>query len=59
MLEKLKDKKIRNLEHLKQVIVKIWDEIPLDYIRAACDSFEKRLRLVKAAKGGIIRKHLS
>lgn len=58
MLEKLKNKKIQNLAHFKKIILKVWNEIPQEYIRAACNSFEKRLRLVKAAKGGIIRKHL-
>lgn len=58
MLEKLKDKKIHGLNHFKQVISQVWDEMSMDFVRAACDGFERRLRLVKQARGGIIRKHL-
>jgi len=42
----------------RSVRTKIWDEIPMDYVRAACDGFEKRLKLVKEQRGGIIPKNL-
>ena len=58
MLARLTDYKIQNLMHFKRVIIKIWDEIPMDYVRAACDGFEKRLKLVKEQRGGIIPKNL-
>lgn len=58
MLSKLNNYKIINLDHFKKVIEHIWDEMPMEMVRAACDSFEKRLRLIKKVKGGVIPKHL-
>lgn len=56
MLSKLNNYKIKNLEHFK-VIVQIWDEMPMEAVRAACDGFEKRLKLVMKVKGGVIPKY--
>lgn len=58
MLSKLNNYKVANLSHFKKVIMQIWDDMPMDAVRAACDSFEKRLKLVKKVKGGVIPKHL-
>ena len=41
-----------HIEQFKKVISKIWDEMPIDHVRAASDSFEKRLKLVIKNKGG-------
>lgn len=50
MVEKLKDKTIRNLEHLKQAkLLQVWNEIPLNYIHAICYFFEK----TTSAGGGL------
>lgn len=57
MLSKLNNNKIKTLDQFKRVIIKIWNEIPMEYVRAACDGFEKRLKLVKREKGGVIPKH--
>lgn len=53
-LNDLKITKIINLTAFKKKIVKIWNEIPMDMVRAACDSFPKRLRLVIKEKGNRI-----
>lgn len=58
MLSKLNNYKISNLDQLKKYIELIWDEMPMEAVRAACDGFEKRLRLVRKLKGGVIPKHL-
>ena len=54
MLQNLKTKKIHSLDSFKKAIMKIWDEIPMSHIRAACDSFFKRLELVRSNNGGTI-----
>lgn len=58
MLAKLAKYKCSNLKQFKKVIVKVWDEMPMDTVRAACNDFERRLTLVVGLKGGIIPKHL-
>lgn len=58
MLAKLADHKFSNLQQFKQGIVKVWDEMSMDTVRAACNDFERRLKLVVSLKGGIIPKHL-
>lgn len=58
MLSELNKYKITGLSKFKYVIQKIWQEMPMEAVRAACDGFEKRLKLVKKLKGGIIPKHL-
>ena len=55
---KLNDYKIRNLGQLRKTLQKIWEEMPMNHVRAACNSFEKRLGLVKKGKGGVINKNL-
>nr|XP_029709501.1 uncharacterized protein LOC115255511 [Aedes albopictus] len=47
MMSKLNDYTISTLDQFKMVILKIWDEMPMQAVRAACDAFEKRLKLVK------------
>lgn len=54
MLQKLKKYKYHNLDDFKAVIIKLWDDIPMDVVRAACDVFAKRLKLVIRANGGTI-----
>ena len=51
MLSKLTNIKNMKLDQFKRLLMKIWDEIPDELVRAACKSFEKRLKLVKKAKG--------
>lgn len=40
-----------NLDNFKQRLTKIWNEIPDQYIRAACEAFPKRLRACIASNG--------
>ena len=40
-----------NIEALKAKLIKFWDDIPLDIVRAAVDVFPKRLRNVVKARG--------
>lgn len=54
MLQRLSKEKISTLDHFKLKIAEIWDNIPMEVIRAACSSFPKRLRAVIKAKGGPI-----
>lgn len=51
MLQQLKNYKYKCLDEFKLVILKIWDSIPHNVVRAACNGFEKRLKLVIKAKG--------
>lgn len=50
--------KIHNLNQLKLAISQVWDQLPTEKVRAACDSFEKRLKLVKRQNGGVIKSFL-
>lgn len=54
MLQKLKNYRYGNLDEFKTIITKVWDEIPIDVVRAACNSFETRLRRVVRAEGDTI-----
>lgn len=57
MLSKLKDlniAKVTNLAKFESILVKIWDEMPMDIVRAACNSFSERLRRVVKENGGRI-----
>lgn len=40
-----------HLDGFKQRLIKIWNEIPQEHIRAACESFPKRLRSCIVQKG--------
>jgi hypothetical protein len=51
MLGQLRIYKYAILPEFKQVILRIWANIPEHVIRAACDAYDKRLRLVIKAKG--------
>lgn len=42
----------KNLESLKQALLREWDKISLQEVRAICENFSKRLRLCIKAKGG-------
>ena len=53
MLANLSNHKIQNLVELKNVIMKIWDEMPITAVCATCDGFENRLKLVKQLKWAI------
>lgn len=46
----------RNVESLKKALVKAWDELDVDYLRATTAAFPKRLRQVIRAKGGRMEK---
>lgn len=58
MLSELNTYKINNLTQLKAAILKTWGKLPMEKVRAACSSFEKRLKLVKRQKGAIIKSFL-
>src|SRR6218665_2719585 len=49
--------RIRDVEHLKEVLTACWDEISQDTINRAIRQFRKRLSLVIAANGGHIEHH--
>ena len=49
--------RIRDIEHLKEVLTACWDEISEDTINQAIGQFRKRLSLVIAANGGHIEHH--
>ena len=49
--------RIRDIEHLKEVLTACWDEISEDTINRAIGQFRKRLSLVIAANGGHIEHH--
>lgn len=51
MLSKIGSTKGMNLNSFKQRLVKIWDDIPDEVVRAACNSFYGRMRKVIHAKG--------
>jgi hypothetical protein len=57
MLGQVRNYKYGTLSKFKKVIQRIWANIPEHVpVRAACDAFEKRLRLVNKAKGQFIEK---
>jgi inhibitor of nuclear factor kappa-B kinase subunit alpha len=58
MLSKINEHKVSTLAQFKTVILRVWDEMSMEVVRAACDGFEKRLKLVKKVKGGVIPKHM-
>jgi len=49
--------RIRDIEHLKEVLTACWDEISEDTINRTIGQFRKRLSLVIAANGGHIEHH--
>lgn len=51
MLGKLGEVKHMTLDTFKNRLLKIWNEMPIEIVRAACDNFEKRLRAVIKCKG--------
>jgi len=54
MLKDMTNIRHMNIEQFKEYIIKIWDNIPMDVVRAACDAFPKRLKEVIKAKGEAI-----
>lgn len=51
MLSKLTNVKRLNLNEFKNYLVQIWDEMPMDVVRAACNNFKSRLGRVVKEKG--------
>lgn len=51
MLGKLGEVKHLNLDGFKRRLLKIWDEMPDEVVRAACNDFKQRLRAVIKCKG--------
>ena len=43
MLAKQSEHQVSTMDQLKKLISKIWDEMPMDQVHVACDSFEKCL----------------
>ena len=52
MQQKLVNKNIRDLNTLRREIVKIWDELDVDYLRRTVESVIPRLKACIKAKGG-------
>lgn len=59
MLAKQSEHRVSTMDQFKKLISKIWDEMPMDQVRAACDSFEKRLKLVVKHKGRVLPANMS
>ncbi|KAF2886382.1 hypothetical protein ILUMI_01255 [Ignelater luminosus] len=51
---KVRAKKHASMDALKQSLKREWAKIPLEHIRAACESFPGRLKAIIHAKGGHI-----
>lgn len=51
MLSKIGSTKGMTLTTYKAHLIKIWDEMPMEVVRASCNNFFKRLELVIKAKG--------
>lgn len=51
MLSKIGSTAGMTLESFKAHLIKIWDEIPLEVVRASCDNFFVRMKKVIAARG--------
>lgn len=49
----------KNLDELKTVIIKVWDELSLDTINGLVDDFRRRCLLVLQNKGDNIQKYIS
>ena len=59
MLAKQSEHQVNTMDQFKKLISKIWDEIPMDQVRAACNFFERRLKLVIQHKGGVLPTNMS
>lgn len=51
MLSKIGSTKGHTLDSFKKLLVYIWDNMPQETVRASCEAFKKRLRLVIKEKG--------
>lgn len=51
MLSKIGSTRGMTLATFKDALIKIWDEMPMEMVRASCDNFFKRLKMVVKAKG--------
>lgn len=51
MLDRLQNVKCKSLDEFKKVLVRIWNEIPIEVVRASCDNFVKRCRRCIKVKG--------
>ena len=47
-------KTYKNVEDLKAALIRAWDNIPMEIVRAAVDAVPRRLRRIIKAKGGYI-----
>ncbi|CAD6185723.1 unnamed protein product [Caenorhabditis auriculariae] len=54
LTEKVSSKNYPSIKALKTALIKKWDEIDDDYLRAVIDAYPKRLKAVIKAKGGRI-----
>lgn len=54
MLARLTNVRVTSLTTFKILLTKIWEEIPDEVVRAACDSFPKKLRQIVKANGNRI-----
>jgi hypothetical protein len=51
MVNKLRRKKVKNIDHLKRVLLDIWKNIPQNLINKALDSWPGRCKLILRNKG--------
>ena len=51
-------KMILNMDHLKNAIVKCWDDLPQEVINHAVNAFRSRIRKVVEVEGGNIQRLL-
>lgn len=57
MLARLNNVKHLNIEKFKLLLMKVWDDIPMHVVRAACEAFPRRMKLVIQANGHRIEMH--
>ena len=54
MLVKQSERQVTTMDQFKKFISKIWDDVPMDQVRAARYSFKKYLKLVIQQKEGML-----
>ena len=57
--EKVYRQEIRDIHHLKQVLLDCWDQLSQNTINRAIDQLPKRLAMVIGAQGGHVEFHLN
>lgn len=52
MEEQLRSRKVHNLNNLRKELIKIWDDLDINYLRRTIDSVKKRIEACIEADGG-------